>query len=179
MILPDVNLLVHAYNEGTAWHPKARPWLEKIFSGSEPVALSWPTITGFLRLTTSRSVMENPLPVIDALAVVREWLEQPVVRAAVEHHRDGEIDAHRFAPTGSGANESRILLRPFPDELANLIRGQFVVSVSANVVKLAALIIINDEDRLFVEDNRLINLQLFEAGLKPAGLFLCDFSPIH
>ena len=91
MILPDVNLLVHAYSEGTAWHPKARPWLEKIFSGSEAVALSWPTITGFLRLTTSRSVMENPLPVIDALAVIREWLEQPVVRVIRPGDRHWQI----------------------------------------------------------------------------------------
>jgi uncharacterized protein len=80
VILPDVNLLVHAYNEGTAWHQRACPWLEEVLTASELVALTWPTITGFLRLTTSRFVMENPLAVSDALSIVDTWLEQPLVR---------------------------------------------------------------------------------------------------
>ena len=54
--------------------------MEKTLAASELVALSWSTITGFLRLNTSRFVMDHPLAISDALPIVRQWIEQPLIR---------------------------------------------------------------------------------------------------
>ncbi len=37
MILPDINLLVYAYNRGAPHHVRARKWWEVLLNGSEPV----------------------------------------------------------------------------------------------------------------------------------------------
>ena len=41
MILPDVNLLLHAYNSESPRHAAARAWWETLLNGTRPVALSW------------------------------------------------------------------------------------------------------------------------------------------
>jgi predicted nucleic acid-binding protein len=54
MILPDVNVLVHAHNGDSAVHAFARRWWDKCLAGSEGVGLAWATLLGFIRLTTNR-----------------------------------------------------------------------------------------------------------------------------
>ena len=39
MIVPDVNLLVYAYNDGAQWHAAARRWWEGLINGSERVGV--------------------------------------------------------------------------------------------------------------------------------------------
>lgn len=80
MILPDTTLLVYAYNEDAPVHSAARAWIEELFSGAEPVALTWATVGGFLRVCTSRAVMEKPLRVSSALEIVDQWLAQSSIR---------------------------------------------------------------------------------------------------
>jgi predicted nucleic acid-binding protein len=41
MIIPDINLLVYAYNSDAPDHRKARAWWENALSASQPVALPW------------------------------------------------------------------------------------------------------------------------------------------
>ena len=45
--------------------------------------MAWATLLGFVRLTTHRQVLVNPLPVSTATSLVEEWLDQPVVRVLV------------------------------------------------------------------------------------------------
>jgi len=80
MILPDTNLLVYAYNEGASQHRAARSWLEEHLSGPEPIALTWATLSGFLRIATNRRIAKEPASIQQAIAVVDGWLMQPVVR---------------------------------------------------------------------------------------------------
>lgn len=75
MILPDVNLLIYAYDETSRFHVKAREWLEKVME-TEQVFLSWHTITGFLRIVTNPRASHQPFPVESAVEVVEEWLER-------------------------------------------------------------------------------------------------------
>ncbi len=78
MILPDTNLLVYAYNEGASQHRAARSWLEEHLSGPEPIALTWATLSGFLRISTNRRIAKEPASIQQAIAVVDGWLMQPV-----------------------------------------------------------------------------------------------------
>lgn len=73
MILPDVNLLIYAYDKRSEFHTAARIWLEDALSEDE-VFLSWHTITGFLRIITHPSGSPNPLRIEDAVCVVDGWL---------------------------------------------------------------------------------------------------------
>lgn len=77
MILPDVNLLFHAYNSESPAHAAARAWWEALLNGTRPVGLAWAAILGFIRIATHRQVLTNPLPVNRACAEVRTWLAQP------------------------------------------------------------------------------------------------------
>jgi uncharacterized protein len=104
VILPDVNLLVHAYNADSPRHQQARGWWEDTLNGSEPVGLAWAVLLGFLRLTTNRQVLTAPLPAAAACAHVRSWLAQPY--ASVVHPGDGhaEILFGLLEKTGTASN---------------------------------------------------------------------------
>lgn len=79
MILPDVNLLVHAYNSDSQGHAAARVWWEGLLNGTVTVALSWAMLLGYIRLTTHRHVVAHPLSPAAACGHVRAWLDQPYV----------------------------------------------------------------------------------------------------
>jgi len=80
MILVDVNLPVHAVNLDSPFHDKARAWWDSRLSGAEPVCLAWVTILGFVRITTSRLVLAQPLCHTEAFEYVDSWFGQPCVR---------------------------------------------------------------------------------------------------
>lgn len=77
VILPDVNLLLHAYNTESPSHAPARAWWEDCLNGTRPVGLAWAVILGFIRITTHRQVLAHPLPVPTACGHARGWLDQP------------------------------------------------------------------------------------------------------
>ena len=80
MILPDVNLLVYAYNEDAPHHAAAKIWWEDCLSGSEPLALAWVVMLGFVRLMSNRRVLVRPMAAAEAVEHCRSWLLQPNVR---------------------------------------------------------------------------------------------------
>ena len=70
MILPDVNVLLHALRADSTEHDRARSWLEEVHAGSEPIALCPQVVSGLLRNATSPRVFTTPTPV----GLVWEWL---------------------------------------------------------------------------------------------------------
>ena len=80
MIIPDVNLLVYAYNEAAPLHPLARAWWQDLLGKDKPVALPWATMFGFVRLVTHPRVLDQPLVPTAALDRVEQWLARPSVR---------------------------------------------------------------------------------------------------
>ena len=80
MILPDLNLLVFAYNSDAPDHEAAREWWERTLSAPRSVGLPWVVSIGFLRLMTSRTVVADPISPATALGDIRSWLERPQVR---------------------------------------------------------------------------------------------------
>ncbi|MFN0277275.1 MAG: TA system VapC family ribonuclease toxin [Pyrinomonadaceae bacterium] len=77
MILPDVNLLIYAYNSGDPHHAAAKPWLEGLFNGDDQFGLSWLSISGFLRIITTETLYDNGFSTAESLRLVDEWLERP------------------------------------------------------------------------------------------------------
>jgi uncharacterized protein len=82
MILPDVNVLVHAHNADSAVHASARRWWDGCLAGPEGVGLAWAALLGFIRLTTNRKIVAAPFRVQDATARIASWLDLPHVHLA-------------------------------------------------------------------------------------------------
>jgi toxin-antitoxin system PIN domain toxin len=82
MILPDVNVLVHAHNADSAVHERAKLWWDACLSGTEGIGLAWATMLGFLRITTNRRIVARPLPVRDVMDRLESWLALPHVHIA-------------------------------------------------------------------------------------------------
>lgn len=91
MILPDINLLLHAYNSESPVHAAARQWWEGLLNGTRPVGLAWVAILGFIRVATHRQILVNPLPVATACDHTRSWLSQPYVSIIEPGPRHAEI----------------------------------------------------------------------------------------
>lgn len=79
MILPDVNVLVHAHNSDSKVHALARHWWDECLAGSEGIGLAWAALLGFIRLTTNRRIVAEPLPIDDVMARIGSWLDLPHV----------------------------------------------------------------------------------------------------
>jgi uncharacterized protein len=82
MILPDVNVLVHAHNADSAVHDRARRWWDDCLSGTEGIGLAWAAMLGFVRITTNRRVVARPLSVERVMEQLQAWLALPHVHVA-------------------------------------------------------------------------------------------------
>ena len=80
MILPDINLLIYAYNSAAPWHVKAKAWWEGLLSGREPVGLAPAVALGFIRLLSSPRVVTRPAVPAALASAVQDWLDTGVVR---------------------------------------------------------------------------------------------------
>jgi hypothetical protein len=80
VIVPDVNLLIYAYDASSPFHAAAAALWQQCLSGEEPVGLAPVVLFGFVRVSTHPRVFLHPLTVVEAAAIVRSWLEQPVAR---------------------------------------------------------------------------------------------------
>ncbi len=80
MIVPDVNLVVYAYNEDAPFHAAAKAWWERCLSGTEPVGLAWAVMLGFVRLMSNRRVLARPMSAREAADECKRWIRQPNVR---------------------------------------------------------------------------------------------------
>ena len=79
MIVPDINLLVYAHNDGAPHHDAARRWWEGLVNGVERVGVPWVVATGFVRLMTHPRVLASPAAPAAAVGYVREWFRFPHV----------------------------------------------------------------------------------------------------
>lgn len=90
MKLPDTNLLVYSVNASSPFHSAASAWLVNAFTAPGGVAFAWNALIGFVRVATHPRIMQTPLSVGDATAIVDEWLSQPrtTVLNPGTHHAD-------------------------------------------------------------------------------------------
>lgn len=116
MILPDLNLLMYAYNQGMPQHEAARTWWESCLNGREPIGLCWTVALGFIRLTTHHRVLDRPWTADAAIAVVAGWLAHPRIRvlhpgpAHLELLRDLLAQAQAAGPLTTDAHLAALAL---------------------------------------------------------------------
>lgn len=91
MIIPDLNLLVYAYNSDAPDHEQSRRWWEDALNGRETVGVPWTVCLGFLRLMMNRHVLRKPWSGPDVVRTVRGWFEQTQVQVLQPGPRHLEI----------------------------------------------------------------------------------------
>ena len=80
MIIPDINLLLYAYDSASPIHKAAVAWWQESLSGTEPVGLPRVVIFGFVRIGTNPRAFQRPMTAGEAASHVRDWLAQPSVQ---------------------------------------------------------------------------------------------------
>jgi toxin-antitoxin system PIN domain toxin len=93
MILPDVNVLVHAHNSDSPVHEAARAWWDDCLAGPQGVGLAWAAVLGFVRITTNRRIVARPLSVAAVMARIDAWLALPHFHIA--HPSEGHFARRR------------------------------------------------------------------------------------
>ncbi len=76
MILPDVNILIYAYNQGDPRFPVASKWFERLLNSSQRACFCWETINGFIRISTNPAALPNPYSLAESHLIVRSWLTE-------------------------------------------------------------------------------------------------------
>ena len=104
MIVPDVNLLLYAYDSDSAFHAKTAAWWRRCLSGSEPVGLPPVVVFGFLRLSTNARVFKHPMTPAEASQHIRSWLAQPVVQMLEPRSNHIELVLQSLESLGTAGN---------------------------------------------------------------------------
>jgi uncharacterized protein len=102
--LPDVNLLLYAYDSESPRQAGAREWLEETLSGTETVALAWLVMVGFLRIATNPAIFDRPWDASDALDLLDSWQAQPAVTVVHPTSRHAAVLRDLLTPLGAAGN---------------------------------------------------------------------------
>lgn len=75
----DVNVLVYAHNEADEFHARSVRWFEETFADGELIGIPWHCFMAFLRVSTSRRGMLEPISIAEASTVIDRWVGHPQV----------------------------------------------------------------------------------------------------
>lgn len=103
MILPDINLLLYAYNVREPEHASSLSWWQGCLAGAEPVLLAPVVVFGFLRISTA-SFFAHRLSPAEAAAAVQTWLQRPQVQLVETNTRTLEVAMHLLTLVGTAGN---------------------------------------------------------------------------
>ena len=104
MILPDLNLVVYAHNRDAPHHAAARSWWEGLLNGTEPIAITWVVVLGFIRLMSHRAVLVHPMTSTAALTHVRAWFARPNVERLEPGPQHIDLLDRLLSAAGTGGN---------------------------------------------------------------------------
>ena len=104
MIVPDLNLLVYAYDSASPMHKRARRWWIECLSGRRTVGIPWAVAFGFIRLWTNPRVFANPMNIDLATRHVESWFGRQMVKAINPGPRHLEIAVNLLRTEGKGGN---------------------------------------------------------------------------
>jgi uncharacterized protein len=104
--IPDINLLVYAYNRDAPHHDASRAWWEALLNGDGRIAIPWIVSLGFIRLMTHRAVLVEPLDPGRALAHVRSWLDRSNVEVLEPGPRHLQLLDQLLRELGTAGNLS-------------------------------------------------------------------------
>jgi uncharacterized protein len=135
MILPDVNVLVHAHNVDSAVHSMARQWWIRCLAGPEGVGLAWVTLLGFIRLTTNRRVVSRPLTVREVMISIESWLDLPHIHLAQpsdSHFSRLRMELERLGAAGNLTTDAHLAVLAME-------RGYVLYSTDADFARFPGL----------------------------------------
>ncbi len=101
MIVPDANLLLHAYDSASPYHEVAKRWWKSCLEGDEVVGLTHPVLFAFVRVGTKTPAYATPMSVSEASHIVLSWLERKVVRTLPEDPQHFERVIRLLTEAGS------------------------------------------------------------------------------
>jgi toxin-antitoxin system PIN domain toxin len=90
-MLADANLLLFAVDASSRFHQAAAGWVTDALNGARRVALPWPVLTAFLRISTHPRAFAHPLSPDEAWGYVDEWLACETVWIPNPTERHGDI----------------------------------------------------------------------------------------
>jgi toxin-antitoxin system PIN domain toxin len=76
-MLVDANVLLYARDSSSPFHERARTWLTEHLNGPVRIALAWPSLIAFVRISTHPRAYERPLSPSEAWEQVEGWLAAP------------------------------------------------------------------------------------------------------
>ncbi len=103
-MLIDANILLYAVISDYPQHENAKSWLESQLNGPKRVALPWPSLLAFLRISTHPRVFSNPMTISEAWEFVYQWLGLSNVWIPQELDRHSEILGELLVRSDSPAN---------------------------------------------------------------------------
>jgi len=77
MILPDVNVLIHAFRADSSRHAFCKPWLDRIVLSDARFGISPLALSAVARITTNPRVFAKPSPPNEVFAFCNNLLGQP------------------------------------------------------------------------------------------------------
>lgn len=101
MIVPDLDLLIYAYNEGNEFHLAAQAWWEELVNGAEPVGIPWQVSDGFIRQMANPRILAEPWTPATTASVVAQWFSSDHVVGLSPGPRYLEILEQILATTGA------------------------------------------------------------------------------
>lgn len=104
MILPDVNLALHAHRGSSPRHEPARRYWEQLLNSEIRVFLPWSVSLGFVRLVTNRRLFAGPVSASSACSIVESWFERPNVAPIDPGPRHREIVFGLLRELGTAGN---------------------------------------------------------------------------
>jgi len=122
----DVNILLYASDRSSPHSTKAMEFLERCASDTEVFCFAWPTLMGYLRMSTHPAIFRTPLSPPEAMRNVEALLGLPHVRVLSEE--EGFWTVYRQVTQGMAARGNLV-----PDaHLAAILRQHDVRTLHTN-----------------------------------------------
>jgi uncharacterized protein len=104
MILPDVNILAHAFRSDSPEHKRCRPWLDGVVNGDARYGMAPQVLSGVIRITTHPKVFVKPSSIVEVLRFCNILMDQPHCVAIQPGERHWEIFTRLCAEADARGN---------------------------------------------------------------------------
>jgi hypothetical protein len=91
VILPDVNILVHAFRSDSPEHKRCLPWLDGVVNGDARYGMAPQVLSGVIRITTHPKVFVRPSSIVEVLRFCNTLMDQSHCVAIQPGERHWEI----------------------------------------------------------------------------------------
>ena len=91
MILPDVNVLIHAFRSDSVDHARFKTWLEAVINGPSAYGVSPQVLSSVVRICTHPKIFVQPSASSDVFAFCDILLRQPNATVLVPGDRHWAI----------------------------------------------------------------------------------------